>query len=147
MVYCPCNACGARPAPMIPMGVWAMKIQESGENYLETILVLRQKQGYVRSIDIANALQFSKPSVSRAMGILKAAGYIEVEPSGNILLTEAGEQKAGSVYERHRLLTRFLVAVLGVDPGTAEEDACRIEHVISEESFSRIKAYVQGLDA
>lgn len=119
-----------------------MKIQESGENYLETILLLRQQKGYVRSIDIANALQFSKPSVSRAVGILKNAGYIEVEPSGNIVLTAEGEEKAGQVYERHRLITRFLVDALGVDKGVAEEDACRIEHVISEESFSRIRAYV-----
>lgn len=119
-----------------------MKIQESGENYLETILLLRQQKGYVRSIDIANALQFSKPSVSRAVGILKNAGYIEVEPSGNIVLTAEGEKKAGQVYERHRLITRFLVDALGVDKGVAEEDACRIEHVISEESFSRIRAYV-----
>lgn len=120
-----------------------MKIQESGENYLETILLLRQQKGYVRSIDIANALQFSKPSVSRAVGILKNAGYIEVEPSGNIVLTDEGEKKAGQVYERHRLITRFLVDTLGVDEGTAEEDACRIEHVISEESFSRIRTYVR----
>lgn len=119
-----------------------MKIQESGENYLETILLLRQQKGYVRSIDIANALQFSKPSVSRAVGILKNAGLIEVEASGNIVLTPEGEEKAAGVYERHRLITRFLVDALGVDGKIAEEDACRIEHVISEESFSRIKAYV-----
>lgn len=119
-----------------------MKLQESGENYLETILLLRQQKGYVRSIDIANALQFSKPSVSRAVGILKKAGYIEVESSGNIVLTDEGEKQAGKVYERHRVITRFLADALGVDAKTAEEDACRIEHVISEESFSRIRAYV-----
>ncbi|MCI8359729.1 MAG: metal-dependent transcriptional regulator [Clostridiales bacterium] len=119
-----------------------MKLQESGENYLETILLLRQQKGYVRSIDIANALQFSKPSVSRAVGILKKAGYIQVESSGNIVLTGEGEKRAGKVYERHRVITRFLADALGVDEKTAEEDACRIEHVISEESFSRIRAYV-----
>ena len=136
----------ARTPGYFRTGVTALKIQESGENYLETILVLRQKKGYVRAIDIANALQFSKPSVSRAMGILKSAGFIEVEPSGNIILTVSGEEKAGKVYERHRLITRFLVAVLHVDAKTAEEDACRIEHVISEESFSRMKEYVMKIE-
>ena len=116
-----------------------MRIQESGENYLETILLLKNRLGVVRSIDIANELGFSKPSISRAVGILKKNGYIEVEHGGSIELTEKGLQTASSVYDRHRTLTRFLSEKLGVDAGTAEEDACRIEHVISRETFEAIK--------
>jgi Mn-dependent DtxR family transcriptional regulator len=116
-----------------------MKLQESGENYLETILVLKQRMGYVRSIDVANELGFSKPSVSRAVGILKNDGYITIESSGNICLTELGMQKAASVYERHIYITRYLSEILKVTPAVAEADACRIEHIISEETFERIK--------
>lgn len=119
-----------------------MKIQESGENYLETILLLRGKKDHVRAVDVAGKLNFSKPSVSRAMGILKAVGFIEIEPNGNIRLTEAGEKRAAEVYERHRLISRFLVLTLGVAPETAAADACRIEHIISAESFDKIKDYV-----
>ena len=116
-----------------------MKLQESGENYLETILILKNKQGYVRSVDVANELGFSKPSISRAMGILKNDGYITVEVGGNIQLTQKGSELAESVYERHRAITRFLNEKLGVDKDIAEKDACRIEHIISPETFESIK--------
>jgi Mn-dependent DtxR family transcriptional regulator len=121
-----------------------MKIQESGENYLEAIYILTLQNGSVRSIDIANYLNFSKPSVSRAMGILKEAGYIIMEPSGNIVLTPKGRKKAGSVYERHTLIAKFLQMTLGVDSNIALQDSCRIEHVISDESFECIKKYTQN---
>ena len=116
-----------------------MKIHESGENYLETILLLSKKNGSVRSIDIANELEYTKPSVSRAMGILKNAGFIVVEKNGNILLTESGLQKAQQIYERHETITKFLTDILNVSLETAEKDACRIEHIISEETLNRIK--------
>lgn len=120
-----------------------MQIHESGENYLETILLLQEKNGSVRSIDVATELEFTKPSVSRAMGILKEAGLIIVEPSGNILLTETGLEKAAQVYERHRLITEFLIKTLNVPSDIAEADACRIEHVISVETFEKIKAQIE----
>jgi DtxR family Mn-dependent transcriptional regulator len=120
-----------------------LKIQESGENYLETILMLEQKNGSVRSIDIANELEFSKPSVSRAMSILKSAGMIIMDKNNQILLTEAGRQKAEAVYERHCLLSHFLEQILGVSAETASADACRIEHVISTETFERIKDFIK----
>ena len=115
---------------------------ESGENYLETILMLKEKQGTVRSIDIARSLNFSKPSVSRAVGILREDGYITMEPGGELELTEKGMQKAGAIYERHKLLTAFLRQVSGVPAETAEEDACRMEHIISEETFQGIKRFM-----
>ncbi len=118
-------------------------MQESGENYLETILILHQATGHVRSVDIANRLGFSKPSISRAMSILKKAGYIDMKPNGAISLTEEGQQKAESVYERHRLIGTYLQMTLGIDPETAERDACRIEHVISQDTFDRIKEFIQ----
>lgn len=120
-----------------------MKIQESGENYLETILILQQRSGSVRSIDVANELGFTKASISRAMGILKEAGYLVMEPNGNLVLTEAGKQRANAVYERHTLIADFLQMTLGVDREIAVQDSCRIEHIISEESFSRIREYVK----
>lgn len=119
-----------------------MKIQESAENYLETILILHLRSGAVRSIDIANELDFSKPSVSVAMKNLRENGYIEMDASGYITLLDKGREIAEKIYERHRLLSNWLVA-LGVDPRVASEDACRIEHVISTESFEAIKAHVQ----
>lgn len=119
-----------------------MKIQESGENYLETILILHKKNGHVRSIDVANELGYTKASVSRAMGILKEAGYLVMEPSGNLLLTEEGNRRAAAVYERHTVIAEFLQMTLGVDAQTAVRDSCRIEHILSEESFSRIRSYV-----
>lgn len=119
----------------------AMKIHESAENYLETILVLRLRNGNVRAIDIANELEFSKPSVSVAMKNLRTNGYIHVDDAGNITLLPEGEKIAEAVYEKHTLLTQVLVG-LGVDEETAAEDACRIEHVLSKESFEAIKRYL-----
>ena len=118
---------------------------ESGENYLETILILKEKQGLVRSIDIARALNFSKPSVSRAMWILRENGYIVMEPGGEIELTEKGQKKADGIYERHKLLTEFLHRVSGVDPRVAEEDACKMEHIISDATFQGIKEFMKQM--
>ena len=117
-----------------------MKIQESAENYLEMILMLHKRQGYVRSIDIANELGFSKPSVSVAMKNFKENGYITVGDGGMISLTAKGREIAEKIYERHTLLTEWLIR-LGVDAQTASEDACRMEHVISEESFAAIRKH------
>lgn len=119
-----------------------MKIHESAENYLETILMLWQKKGSVRSIDIANELEFSKPSVSVAMKNLRQGGYIEMDSSGEIRLLPPGMEIAQKVLEKHTMITKFLVA-LGVSPETAAEDACRMEHVISNESFEAIKAHAE----
>ncbi len=118
-----------------------MKIQESAENYLETILVLTQRNGYARAIDIAAELSFSKPSVSIAMKNLRENGYVEVDSGGRISLTAAGLEIARRIYERHTFLTDWLSA-LGVDPKVAAEDACRMEHVISPESFDAIRTFV-----
>ncbi len=115
-----------------------MKIQESAENYLETILVLKNRNGAVRSIDIANELGFSKPSVSVAMKNLRENGFIEVDSSGYITLLNSGRQIAEKIYERHTTISKWLIS-LGVDAKTAAEDACRIEHIISSESFEAIK--------
>lgn len=117
-----------------------MKIQESAENYLETILILKKRNGYVRSVDIANELSFSRPSVSTAMKNFREQGYISVESDGSIRLTESGLAIAERVYERHLLLAKFLIA-LGVDEETAREDACRVEHVISQQSFDKLKEH------
>lgn len=119
-------------------------MHESGENYLETILVLENRNGSVRSIDIANELDYTKPSVSRAMSILRRDGLIVMEDTGRILLTEAGRAKAEAIYERHLLLSRFLESVLGIRPETASQDACRIEHIISDETFDGVKAYLKA---
>ncbi|MBQ8301335.1 MAG: metal-dependent transcriptional regulator [Clostridia bacterium] len=115
-----------------------MALHESGEMYLETILVLKNRFGYVRSIDIANEMNVSKPSVSRAVGLLKDSGYITFDPNGMILLTESGQEVADKIYERHRILTSFLVSI-GVSEDTASKDACKIEHVISDETFEVLK--------
>ncbi len=122
-----------------------MKIHESAENYLETILILSQKNGNVRSIDIANELAFSKPSVSVAMKNLRNSGHILVDGDGYISLTESGRRIAEMIYERHTLLSDWFIQ-LGVSEKTAREDACRIEHVISAESFSAIKRHVGRLE-
>jgi len=119
-----------------------MNLHESGENYLETILLLKRQKGEVRSIDIANELDFSKPSVSRAVGILRENGYITMEDNGLIEFTEKGRERAEGVYERHRIIGSFLELSLGLDPAVADTDACRIEHIISPETFERIKKYV-----
>ena len=118
-----------------------MKIQESAENYLETILLLQQRKGSVRSIDIANELEFSKPSVSVAMKNLRLNGYIEMDAAGLIRLLPPGLAIAEAVLEKHRLMTAFLIG-LGVSPDVAAEDACRIEHVLSDECFEAIKNHV-----
>ena len=122
---------------------FALKIQESAENYLETILILGQKNGNVRSIDIAHELEFKKPSVSVAMKNLRENGYIRVDDNGFITLTESGRQIAETMYERHLLFSRWLMD-LGVNEKTAVEDACKMEHVLSQESFDAIKKHLNG---
>ncbi|MEG0614225.1 MAG: metal-dependent transcriptional regulator [Oscillospiraceae bacterium] len=118
-------------------------MHESGENYLETILILQNKNGFVRSIDVANELDFAKPSISRAMSILKKAEYITIEENGQIKFTEKGYEKATEVYERHRVISRFLADFLKVSPKTADDDACKIEHFLSQESFDKMKEFVE----
>ena len=118
-----------------------MHLHQSGEDYLEAILILQQEKGKVRSIDVAQKLGFSKPSVSRAMSILRTDGYIEMESSGTITLTERGEQVARTMYERHNLLTNWLTS-LGVSPWVAANDACRMEHALSEETFNCLKKHM-----
>ena len=120
-----------------------MSLLESGENYLETILVLTKRNGSVRSIDIAEEMNFTKASVSRAMSILKRDNYIIMEPDGRILLTKDGQKKAAAGYDRHVTLTLFINEVLGVDEEIAEKDACRIEHIISPETFAGIKGMLK----
>lgn len=119
-----------------------MKIQESAENYLETILVLSKSNPYVRSIDIVNEMGFSKPSVSIAMKKLRENGYLFMDDKGHITLSESGNEIAEKIYERHTVLSRMLEN-LGVDHDTAAEDACRIEHVISEQTFDKIKEHLK----
>ena len=118
-----------------------MKIRESAENYLETILELYKKNGKVRSIDIANELGYSKPSISVAMKHFRENGYVTIDELGYITLTEAGKSIAESMAERHSILTEYLISI-GVSAKTASEDACRIEHVISEESFEKMKQHL-----
>lgn len=118
-----------------------MAIQESGEMYLENILILHHKQGQVRSIDVANYSSYSRPSVSRAMSILKKDGLIEMDKNGFITLTSEGFKIANRIYERHLFLADFLTKI-GVDPQIADQDACKIEHDISPETFNRLKEYV-----
>lgn len=119
-----------------------MKIQESAENYLEAILVVGQRKGYVRSIDVANELSVSKPSVSVAMKSFKNEGYITVNENGEISLTEKGREIAERVYERHNVIADFLLS-LGVCEENAYADSCKIEHVISEESFRKLKEFAE----
>ena len=121
-----------------------MKIQESAENYLETILMLSKKLPVVRAVDIANELGYSKPSVSVAMKNLRELGYITVESTGYISLTESGRIRAEDVMEKHTILSNWLIS-LGVDAEIAREDACRMEHDISPESFAAIKSYINKL--
>jgi len=118
-------------------------IYESGEMYLETILILKKRNDQVRSVDVATELNFSKPSVSRAVGILKDDGYITVDASGLIDLTEKGIEIAKYIYEKHKVLTEFFTKIAKVSPETAEEDACRIEHVISDETFQSLKRILE----
>lgn len=119
-----------------------MALQESGEMYLETILILSREKGSVRSIDISEHMGYSKPSVSRAVGLLKSGNYITVEDDGHILLTDEGRQIAEKIMSRHTLLTRMLES-LGVSRETAAADACKMEHVISDETFNAIKNHMQ----
>lgn len=120
-----------------------MKIQKSGEDYLEAILALTQKQnGDVRSVDVSRYLGVTRPSVSRAMKLLIEGGFVIMHPNGQLELTEEGRQIATGIYERHRVLTGWLES-LGVSPETAEEDACRIEHDLSAETFSKLKEYLE----
>lgn len=118
-----------------------MQLLESGEMYLETILILTIRDKLVRSIDVAKYMSFSKPSVSRAMGHLKEQGYITIDPEGYIMLTESGREIAEKIYERHTVLTALLMR-LGISEQTAAEDACKIEHDISDETFEAIKRHV-----
>ena len=118
-----------------------MTIRESGEMYLETIYILSQKSPTVRSIDVGTQMGYSKPSVSRAIGLLKKDGFVNMDGQGYLTLTDAGEKRAKVIYERHLLLSQLLVN-LGVDEETASEDACRIEHYISEKTFDAIKKHV-----
>ena len=118
-----------------------MRLHESAEMYLETIYLLIKQHGSVRSIDVAEHMGYSKPSISRAVGLLKRDGYLTVDADGSLILTEAGLKVARSIYERHTVLTRLLVR-LGVDEAVAAEDACKVEHVISDETFGAIKKYL-----
>ena len=118
-----------------------MNLQESGEMYLESILVLSKEKDRVRSIDVVEYMGFSKPSVSRAIGLLRGGGYVNMDADGYLTLTEEGLEVASKIYERHSLLSSFLIS-LGVSEETADADACKIEHHISDESFAAIKKYV-----
>ena len=120
-----------------------MRLQESGEMYLESIYVLTKNNPHVRAIDVGEYMGYSKPSVSRAMGLLKSGGYVSVDESGFITLLPPGREVAEKIYERHTLLTSFLVR-LGVSKETASEDACRLEHVLSDESFEAIKRHAEA---
>lgn len=122
-----------------------MSLQESGEMYLETIYVLQKKANAVRSLDVVEYMGFSKPSVSRAVGILKSGGFINVDKSGFLTLTESGKEIACKIYERHTLISKFLVS-LGVSESVAAEDACKMEHYISDESFNAIKRHIEQMN-
>lgn len=122
-----------------------MHLQESGEMYLETILILSKSSQSVRSIDVGEYMGYSKPSVSRAVGLLKNAGYITVEKDGSLILTESGRKTAENIYEKHTTLTTLLKN-LGVDEKIASEDACKIEHVISDVSFEAIKKLAEKIE-
>ncbi len=122
-----------------------MTIHESGEMYLETILILSQKLDHVRSIDVVDHMGFSKPSVSRGMKILREQKLIEVDGAGYLTLTDAGREIAEKIYERHTFLSTF-IAKLGVDPQVAAEDACKMEHVISDETFAALKRHIANAE-
>ena len=122
-----------------------MKLYASGEDYLEAVLVLQRKQGMVRSVDLARHMGFSKPSISHAVGVLKNHGFLSVDGDGFLHLTDIGREVAEKIYERHQFFTEQLVAA-GVDRETAEQDACRIEHVISDTSFQKLKEKMRETD-
>lgn len=121
-----------------------MSLQESGQMYLETIYILSKERAAVRSVDVGDYMGYSKPSVSRAMGLLRQGGFIVVDADGFISLTEAGRDVAEKMYERHTLITSLLVR-LGVEEAIAAEDACKIEHNLSDQSFAAIKRYVEQI--
>ena len=118
-----------------------MVLQESGEMYLETILILSQKSNFVRAIDVGEKMGFSRPSVSRAVHLLAEGGFITIDPDGGLALTDAGREIAEKIYERHTVLSKWLIS-LGVDEQTATDDACKIEHDISDKSFAAIKRHI-----
>ena len=120
-----------------------VQLQESGEMYLETIYILSQREKGVRAVDVAEYMGFSKPSVSRAVGLLRSGGYLELDENGYLVLTEEGKHFAGRTYERHLFLTDFFVSI-GVDKEIAAQDACKIEHDISDETFQAMKRYVKA---
>lgn len=122
-----------------------MALHESGEDYLEAILVLQERKGSVRSIDVAQHLGYTKPSVSRAVSLLKASGHVTVEQDGRLELTQEGARVAHDIYERHQLLTQWLIR-LGVSPEVAAQDACRVEHDLSAETFQCLKRHAQSRD-
>lgn len=115
-----------------------MEIHASGEDYLEAVLMLQKKMGMVRSVDLARHMGYSKPSISHAVGLLRDGGFLSVDGDGYLYLTDAGQEVAEKIYERHCVLTSGLIK-LGVDPKQAEEDACRMEHVVSDESFQKLR--------
>lgn len=122
-----------------------MHLQESGEMYLETIYVLTKSMNAVRSVDVGEHMGYSKPSVSRAIGLLKKGGYVTVDKDGHLHLTESGAEIAAKINERHKVLTDLLIHI-GVDRKTAEEDACKLEHAISDTSFNALKAFIDKID-
>ena len=121
-----------------------MKLQESGQMYLETIYVLTKSSSAVRAIDVGESMGFSKPSVSRALGLLKKGGFVEVDENGFLTLTDSGKTVAEKIYERHTIITKILLH-LGIDKETAAEDACKLEHAISDKSFEAIKKFAAAL--
>ena len=121
-------------------------MKESAENYLETILLLQRDKGTVRAIDVARALGYSKPSVSRAMGILRNEGMLEVEDKGALVLTKEGSKKAKALLDRHETITRFLMMTTDVDQEIAERDACKMEHFLNEKTFKGIKKFIKEVE-
>ncbi len=122
-----------------------MHLQESGEMYIESIYVLSKRMTHVRSLDVAEYMNYSKPSVSRAVGLLKSGGYVNVDEDGHLTLTDLGLEVAHKIYEKHTVIRALLVR-LGVDPETASEDACKMEHAISDASFEAIKRFAKKTD-
>lgn len=121
-----------------------MVLQESGEMYLETILILSQKRKFVRAVDVGEEMGFSRPSVSRAVHLLAEGGFLTIDPDGGLMLTEMGRDVAEKIYERHTVLSRWLIS-LGVNETTAVDDACKMEHVISDESFAAMKRHIESV--
>jgi Mn-dependent DtxR family transcriptional regulator len=120
-------------------------IKESGEDYLETILIIRNKKGFVRAVDIAEARGVSKPSVSRALSVLTKSGYVVAAPDGGIKLTTAGLERAEGIFGRHLLIRDFFTDVLGVNAATAEADACKVEHALSDETVGKLKEFIKNM--